>query len=839
MPPKAFLSHSHVDSELVHAVASRVGRPFITIDSVEFRGGDDLLLAMEKAIRESAIFVLFASKASFESIWVRFEMDEARFHQALRRIHKTLVVLLDDRISARDFPAWMQRSLFMSSRSASPIARRIRALVDEVVQEEQESFFVGRSAEAAALQAALVPIDSTSSVSLVTVRGLPGIGRRTLISRVARDTLRIDTLLTLRVEAGDDVRAIAIKLADLVDPVATADDSIEAARAIEKLSDDLAVDRIITGVCGATALNELVVFYDAGGLLDNSGVPRKQMQPILQELNRQDDALALLVTNRRPYLRDLGDLADMTIVDVAPLQLDEVRQLLALNARAHGVELPSDSIVTLAEQVRGYPPSANALVQIVRSYGATLAAAGGQAHYQPRPLTLYLKNLSLDSVERRILRILASNSPLPIEVLIGSSRDEFQTVAALRALIDLSLVLPEQGTSWYRISEPVIDYVAREYPACTVSEYKSIADGLEKFLDQDQGSGQYLTLARVFYRALLKADRAARPRAYALVADWLRLAEEFYHARNYVKAREFALIADEANRSAETLAWVVKAHVRLGENDAALAAIDDLRRFGEVKEAHFLRGFLERHRSRHAEAIKHYVAAVKAGRGGLALERDLAECYLHVGKLDQAAEHIAAAQQRQPDNAYVIALRIKIACKRGDERTARDLLNQLHLVDDAIFANHHHSRVELQFGDVRDAYDYAKRAISASERPPFEALTNYALCQLRTGRTDDARGTLDQIVHLYGRQRADVQTGLQARLALAEQRYEDALGYCAKFEGTEKPAHLAIERDALRGLLDHTALSGDKRREMQSNVQRIEETLRSTRGAAYLELDPD
>lgn len=92
MSPRAFLSHAHVDAELVHAVATRVGRPFVTIDSVEFRAGDELLSVMERAIRESAIFVLFASQASLSSMWVNFEVNEARFHQALSRIQKTLVV---------------------------------------------------------------------------------------------------------------------------------------------------------------------------------------------------------------------------------------------------------------------------------------------------------------------------------------------------------------------------------------------------------------------------------------------------------------------------------------------------------------------------------------------------------------------------------------------------------------------------------------------------------------------------------------------------------------------------------------------------------------------------
>jgi len=79
-----------------------------------------------------------------------------------------------------------------------------------------------------------------------------------------------------------------------------------------------------------------------------------------------------------------------------------------------------------------------------------------------------------------------------------------------------------------------------------------------------------------------------------------------------------------------------------------------------------------------------------------------------------------------------------------------------------------------------------------------------------------------------------------ARLALAERRYEDALGYCARFEGPDKPAHLAIKRDALRGLLAHTAVQGETRREMTAKVQHIDDTLRVMHGSVEgWEIDPE
>jgi len=85
---KAFLSHSHVNAELVRAVAERVGRPFVRVDINAFRTADELIAAMERAVRESAILVYFASRDAMESAWVNFELNEARYHQALMRIRK-------------------------------------------------------------------------------------------------------------------------------------------------------------------------------------------------------------------------------------------------------------------------------------------------------------------------------------------------------------------------------------------------------------------------------------------------------------------------------------------------------------------------------------------------------------------------------------------------------------------------------------------------------------------------------------------------------------------------------------------------------------------------------
>ncbi len=840
MAMKAFLSYAHADGSLVAAVANKVGRPFVHVDEITFHAGDELLASMERAVSDATVFVLFASRASLDSVWVSFEAEQARYLRAVRRIKKVLVVLLDDRLSAGDLPPWLRETKYLRSRSPGPIARAIRSLIDDLVQEDQHSLFVGRAEETASVQAALVSPDLGKPTSLIAICGLPGIGRRTLLARVAKDTLAYARVLTVIVEPGDNINALAIKLADLVEGAASADEAIALAREIEQAPEDVATKRFISSLEKASKLHELVALYDEGGLLEDRGGPVASFLPALTAVGARDDLLLALVTNRRPFLALGSTDIEVPVVDVRPLREEESRQLLALQARSRGLSLEPADLRKLAQQVRGYPPSATAMTLMVGAYGVALALGNTDSQYQPRPLNRYLRQLRLSRAERNILRVLAANSPLPIDTLLklsGAAREE--AIGALTNLIDASVVAPRAGTSWYEISEPVVAYVDREYPPCSVEEYATIADELSKTLEEDRSGGPYLDLARTFYRSLVRAGRSLQPRAYALLSDWLRLAADLYHHRDYEQALQYATLAHEQGGPSEALQWVVKCNVKLGDYPAATDRIAELRRQGEVREAHFLTGFLERHRGEHRKAINAYELARSAGRGGLALERDLADCYLEVNDLERAEARIKAAQDRQPDNPYVVSLRIKIACRTGDETTARELLPLLHEVDEPAFANHRHSRVELAFGDAETAYDYARRAVQSTDRPPFEALANLCVCELRTNRLEDGKTSLTRLSKLYKSQRPNVQGGLQARVAIIERRYEDALGHLAGLDATGSPEHLALKRDALRGILDTSFVAHGVRQQHQSEIDRIESVLSARPNPNLWVIGPD
>ena len=275
-------------------------------------------------------------------------------------------------------------------------------------------------------------------------------------------------------------------MADLVAPTATAQDSFDGANNIAFLDQGSAQAQFIKDVEQANRFNDLVVLYDEGGLLNRAGSPTPAILGILEELLHNRDLAVALVTNRRPMFREIEALEAIPIINVAPLQPSESKQLLALTARARHQIIPAPHLNQLAGRLRGYPPAAAAVVEEFRVYGPGFSNVGGSPPFQARPLSRYLRNLSLSPTEKYLLRLLANNSPLPLQVLANLGADIDDAWAAIKALIDASLVLPDDaGRSWYHISEPIVDYVEREYGPCSVADFEHVAAHLGAFVNSD------------------------------------------------------------------------------------------------------------------------------------------------------------------------------------------------------------------------------------------------------------------------------------------------------------------------------------------------------------------
>ena len=93
---KAFLSHSSRDKDIVRKIKNKLTRVWTYFDEDCFEAGEDFRDAIVSRIETSNVFVLFASKNSLSSDWVKYELDEIYWQRIKDNNIDVIVLTLDD-----------------------------------------------------------------------------------------------------------------------------------------------------------------------------------------------------------------------------------------------------------------------------------------------------------------------------------------------------------------------------------------------------------------------------------------------------------------------------------------------------------------------------------------------------------------------------------------------------------------------------------------------------------------------------------------------------------------------------------------------------------------------
>lgn len=633
---RAFLSHSSRDKEFVHAVANELGRQFATLDEQAFRNGEELKQSIAKHLEDASVFVLFASANSLDSMWVEFEAEEAWFQKLQSKLPKSLVYIIDNTVDFENIPEWLRKAKILSGvTSKKVIARDIRSHLNDLLSERQHSYMVGRSRDLSALEEALTPVDGSDSPRAIFVTGLPGIGRRSLIRRAVPDLLNLSRCVELRINEGDSTNDFCITVANHVEPYSTQEGFERIVNKIRDLSDEEALSRILTNLRSMVKTGELPLVFDEGGLLDSEGHLRQTIRSLLNELGPTDEAYIFFVSSRRPQFT-LG--VDIPIVRVRELRENDTKRLITILTSQDRLNLSQTQVAELAENVAGYPPAAYFAVEQVREYGADLVLSDARRLVQFRRTRFlqHLDTLHLDTEEQYILRLLALYSPLPMSVIVTVTNSEAGvTQDRLIRLIDLALVTTTQA-GHYRIADPVVDAAVSAFGFPSTQENKSLARVVNDLLQESDTVDTRLDLSRVLFRAArLANDKVMEENAIYLASDLIKLTETLYHERRYREAVNNGYVAiDERPKSERARSYLIRALVQEESWEEAESQISELQRYAPVRNVLFLRGFLERKHNNIGPAIEAYESSKRAGRRDVAVNRELAQCYLLTNDLE-------------------------------------------------------------------------------------------------------------------------------------------------------------------------------------------------------------
>jgi Flp pilus assembly protein TadD len=245
-----------------------------------------------------------------------------------------------------------------------------------------------------------------------------------------------------------------------------------------------------------------------------------------------------------------------------------------------------------------------------------------------------------------------------------------------------------------------------------------------------------------------------------------------------------------------------------------------------ARDFHYLSGFIERKRGKLKLAIQHYLDAHKAGRTGIAIQREIAYTYYLDNNLSQAKRYLSSALAGK-DNRIALDLAIQIATRERNEAEARKALDKLEALEHEGFFQHRLSTVELRFGNLNAALSAAQAATKSARhgRPTYGMLAQLATCQIYSGKFEDADRTIAKLETGYKHQRVDVRLGLSCRLEIARKRYGKALQVFANIQDASGPVYKTMRRDALVGELETSALPDETRSQYQQEAERLTKEL--------------
>lgn len=834
---KAFLSHSTVDKPFVEEVGKLLGRQHYLIDRQQFDVGQDFKAEIMRCLEVADTLVLFASEAALKSPWVSYEIDISESNKIRGILKDALVFLLGD-VSHSDLPLWLQKGLVVSATSPKAVARDIAKTLDKRLGAVRSRYFFGRGGERKILEEKLNPIGGELP-RVIALWGLTGIGRKTLLEDAARNLLQYKHFVVVEIESGDNLADVAFKLAAEFEFYQDVPALKELGKKIHE-EDSLILLSRLESYLSKSGDRTFLTLLDSGGLIDNDGNTTDICHKILDIVSKDNGLYLGLVLRRFPV--DIADphsvYSSMVCEHVKALQNEDVERLLVKVLSDRNVKFEPRQLKSLTEHVRGYPPAAY--------YAADLAERGGldlllseprsMINFRSRILSSALNGLDKTSDNAIVLETLAFYSPLPLAVIGESTGLKAAPLAdALKHLLDLS-ILETDSEGFFLVSEPLLESAQNIFNRWN-APHARIANALDVFIKEFGVERGGLTLVRSLFRAARLAKLDINESEISFAADLVKLTEDLYHQREYERSVEIGEHAlDLRPENFDARSFVIRALAQLGKVAEAKEKLQKVRELGALRDYYFLAGFIDRLDGKLDHAIQNYEDSLKRGRRGVAVHRDLASCYFHLGNLEKAKTHLTLAQNSSDrTNRYVVDLLVTIAVASGDEVGARDALAGLREVDKPEFFLHRSSAVEFRFGNKEKARDLAEQAVEITSRPTFAMLSQRIKCEIATGDLTKAATHINEAEHRFGARRKDVLLGLRCRWEIANEKFSNAEDIWQKLSDKEKPVHKALRRDIVEGLLTQGTLGAAETAALTQELTALKDAVGISEWDAYEE----
>lgn len=826
---KAFLCHASLDKEYVRLVATRLGRAKIHFDELSFTPGKDFRDEIRRHLSESALFVFFASKASLQSVWCTFEIDEAQWRKLTGELEAHLAIIIDTDVTFDDLPGWLQRAKAVIQPRPSQATRDIEHALFSILPADYHKPFVGRQDLAREFSEAVSGVHAPPPGVLV-VSGLDGVGRRSYLRRVCKDNLAMNLGPSFIV---DDTRTLDDIYLWVLDE--TADVSVRTRMAAElkafgQLERAAKAGEIAHRLHLLSSDNCIPCLVDRGGMLDHTGAYLPDFVALLDSfLMPTEERYLAFIHRRTPKTADLTFSDSLLHQVVRPLPLHDARLLLQQLLRRANVASTPAGVAEMTEYLDGYPPAAYFTSSYTQRYGfnCLLADKSMLADFKAKRFTRLVADLKCSDHEWSILSYLAAEQAVPLSAIaVAAEVSPEEAAPCVRNLIDQSLVILMDDN--YAVSPPIRDAVTRARGFPLPAKYQRIAHQLTKEFWSDPNAAPSLEIVDATLNALARSgSHEFGPYEDLVRASTVhRLAQENYYAQEWRRAQQYAERAESMDPHNQAVRAIhFKSLVQLEHWQGAEAKLAEIDKSGDFRGL-YLRGFMHRKRREYTKAIVAFEAALASGDTYAATRRDYADCLYRCNRLPEALEQVKLVLDRDSENIYVLDLYIRICIEANHMDDAQILLDRLERCDIREQFIHHRRATWLARKSLwEESLAEAERACSTG-RSPFEAFAQRVDILVEMRRFDEARSRLDELAKRFGGYRSDVRWGLRAKLLMRQGKWREAKAAWDELREKTDPVALGLLGRILNLKANDVSMSLAEREDATKQALALEQRLR-------------
>lgn len=766
---KAFLSHTSVDKDLVGLVHKKLTANNAWYDAANIENGESIPEKINEGLQIATHYVLFWSENAKNSPWVKAELNAA-FVRFLASKCKFMIFCIDD----TELPELLQPYRYDKVNkedldgSAEFIANTI---LSQDGSDIKLSEFVNRTKEIGDIEEA-----ARTGYKLVMLSGILGIGKSSIAEkalywlypnraakRILLDFSRIPGIAELCVELSRKLKTDLLK-----DGTTEEEQKLNIRYLLEVLS----------------ASKALLILKDVKNWLNEDGTLNNDLKFVTDIIVSTEmfDGLTIMTSSR--YV----EIPEQYYETTWQMRIEGMDDAHIANIISNNLpkSFPSDAQKNMdfAKRLYGYPLGAK-----LASYRINVH---GYEYYLGQPQKIQKLKIGLakqlisfaglsESCQDYLKIVALCQSRLRNEeyaLAFPSMKEKIATIAD-EAFFAGILKFDDDGC--YKL-EPLVEDFYYDL-AFNSKDRKAICNVLKDFLhNQLEGAGrdEYLRLLPAAVHIFtLSGD----------ISGAIRLRSEFtstieasmwdqYNHSDYDEAMTTAkglLNIDFEN--SEALYVKALCLTRFDEYDRAEEILNQLLTDDpeNIARYYYALGRIQERKENFEDAIELFNIAILKKRRYLSPYREMAQCYIHLGQLENAKTSIDAAKRIDDSNVFIILLEAFLLQKQGKAEQSLELLSdESILYQNAAQVYFRRGRAYDQLGEKEEAKRCYNEALSYQSN-----MYDAKLCLLSQEIVDCTETAKDEIKELkdklHGKRKA-ILINIEARLiGYVEQNIEAAL----------------------------------------------------------------